>query len=111
MPVLNDGTIIPSQIPGIPGQMSPIIPAKALAGIWTCSMGHIMGVVIREKHHHDHTVPRLMLFRGALEPDEPANHAVPFCKLDAGEVVCGICGEKKSWHPGDDFIEILKGKK
>jgi len=107
--MLKDGTIVPEQLPANPGQMPEYVQARALSNAWHCQQGHILGVVIREKVH-EHTLPRLMLFRGALEPNEPANHAVPFAKMDGGEVVCGICGERKVWHPGDDFIESLKGK-
>ena len=111
MPQLNDGTIIPETVNAKPGEMPDYVKARALAGRWVCANGHIMGVVMREKVHHEHTVPRLMLFRGALMPDEPANNAIPFAKIDGGEVVCGLCGERRTWHPGDDYIESLKGGK
>jgi hypothetical protein len=113
MPQLNDGSIVPNQVNAPVSQMPDGVQAKALAFAWRCENGHILGVVFREKTGHAGTIPRLMLFRGALEPEEPANHAVPFAKVDSAEVVCGICGERKTWAPGDDFVEMLKngGKK
>jgi hypothetical protein len=111
MPILKDGSIVPSQVPIVTGQTPDTITARALANPWKCTQGHIMGVIERVKTDHKSTRPRLVLFRGALEPEEPANHAVPFAKVDSAEVVCGICGEIRTWFPGDEFIEILKGKK
>jgi len=108
MPLLNDGTILPEQMHMPINQMPDSVAAAALANSWRCSNGHILGVVIREKYHHDRTRPRLMLFRGALQPTDQANSAIPFAKMEAGEVVCGLCGEVKRWRPGDDFIEGLR---
>ena len=111
MPQLNDGTIIPATVDAKPGEMPDYVQARALANAFKCEQGHILGVVIREKVHHEHTIPRLMLFRGALMPDEPANNAIPFAKIDGGEIVCGLCGARRVWHVGEDYIEGLKGKK
>ena len=111
MPILKDGTIVP-EIINMPKEAMPdTILARALANSFKCENGHILGVIVREKVHHDHTVPRLTLFRGALDPSEPANHAIPFAKIDGGEILCGLCGSRRFWHPGQDYIESLKAGK
>jgi len=106
MPLLKDGTIVPAQVELRPEEMANTIRAKALAFPWKCSLGHVLGVIIRESVHGK-TVPRLMLFRGALDPDEPAKNAIPFAKIDSGDAVCGICGEHKSWFPSGEWLVVL----
>jgi hypothetical protein len=99
---------MPEEIkPVIPPTPLSGIPANAIEGAWRCSNNHILGAVIREKVNHSKTVTRLVIFRGALHPEQPANQAIPFAKIDGGEVVCGFCGEIRVWRPGDSYIQSL----
>ena len=82
--------------------------AGKVPGAWCCSLAHLLGMVIRDKGEH---YTRLLLTRRAFLSEETVPSNAFFAKVDSAEVVCSICGEKKVWRLGDDYIRRLRRKR
>jgi len=87
------------------------IIAANLPNKWTCENGHIIGMAIRDKRQ-GRIFTRLLLFIGALLPENIVPEGAGRCIMDAGEVVCGVCGAKRSWYAGDYLMQqLLAGRR
>jgi hypothetical protein len=80
---------------------------------WRCKRGHTMGLVVRQNR-----VRRLLLLREALEiasswEDRPALAMTDELDVMAvvegyvADVKCSICGEVRTWVPGEEALRRL----
>lgn len=80
--------------------------AGNLPGKWECPNGHIIGVVLRERVG-SRLRTRLLVFSGALWAENEVPAQAGRAKIDAGEVICGICGAIREWFPSEYLLDKL----
>ena len=72
--------------------------------IWKCPNGHILGLSIRNGSH----VRQLLLLRHAVSsPEHLPAEVIATVAGSVMDVSCSICGETRTWVPGQEYIDGL----
>jgi hypothetical protein len=72
--------------------------------LWKCPNGHILGLSTRNGSH----VRQLMLFRHAVRyPEYLPAEVIARVAGSVMDVRCSICGEMRTWAPGQEYIDEL----
>jgi len=78
--------------------------------VWRCPGNHNMGLVIRDGGG----VRKLLLYRNAVDDEHVATEDVDVMGVVEGYVAdirCSICGEIRTWVPGEEAMRRLLERK
>lgn len=77
---------------------------------WECRRGHVLGQVVRNASG----VRQLMLYRRAISQADSADlddvDVIAIIQGYVADVRCSICGEVRTWVPGEEALMLLLEK-